>query len=251
MLPDDAIRSRLLRNSTGIVELAPRPDHIPDASREVDVKLPYQPALPQGFADADEGQLSRAHSGALERAREIRRIADQAWRDEPRIQNVALTQAQRWAWKREHVKAVVAAEVEKASALLKPIVERSKADLLKRREKLTTKGQPKLTGTDAQRAMQLVDHFARLEPEVRSLRIIEALNASDADSKELLAAVAWSNANLDLVSPETRARIQGALVAMSDPAEYAALTDYDLAVQATSESLDNLERWGASLAEEM
>ncbi len=77
-MPD--IRERFERNTTGPVELGSRPDHIPDTSREIDIRLPFMPGLPNGFAD-DEGQLSRAHSGAREQAKAIRVIMQsvRAW----------------------------------------------------------------------------------------------------------------------------------------------------------------------------
>ncbi len=249
-MPD--IRDRFERNTTGPIELAPRPDHKPDAAREVDVRLPYQPSLPKGFNEADEGQLSRAHSGAREQAKEIRRIADEAWRAEPRIQGVALTPAQRLAWKREHVKAVVQSELEKTSALLKPIVECSRKDLESRRAKLIEKGTPKLDGIPAQRALQIADHFARLDPERRTLMAFEAMNAPEVpENRELLAALAWSHPSMELVPADTRARIQGVLVASADPEAYASVTTFDTAIQATDESLNALKNWAASLSEEI
>jgi hypothetical protein len=46
-MPD--IRERFERNTTGPVELGSRPDHIPDTSREIDIRLPFMPGLPNGF----------------------------------------------------------------------------------------------------------------------------------------------------------------------------------------------------------
>ncbi len=248
-MPD--IRERFERNTTDPLVIGERPDHVPDAAREVDIRLPFFPGLPNGFDAKAEEQLANAHSGAAQRAREIRRLADAAWKDEPRIQGVQLSPAQRIAWKREHVKAVVAAEAEKASALLKPIVERSRKELESRRAKLVEKGTPRLEGIAAERAMRIADHFSTLPAETRSLRIIEAMNsATEPASRELLNAIAWAPDSLDLVAPETLGRVRGALIASSDPDAYASVTSFDVAIQATSESLDNLEKWGLSLADE-
>ncbi len=249
-MPD--IRERFERNTTDPLVIGERPDHVPDAAREVDIRLPFFPGLPNGFDAKAEEQLANAHSGAAQRAREIRRLADAAWKDEPRIQGVQLSPAQRIAWKREHVKAVVAAEAEKASALLKPIVERSRKDLESRRAKLIEKGTPKLDGIPAQRALQIADHFARLDPERRTLMAFEAMNAPEVpENRELLAALAWSHPSMELVPADTRARIQGVLVASADPEAYASVTTFDTAIQATDESLNALKNWAASLSEEI
>ena len=248
-MPD--IRDRFERNTTGPVELGKRPDHVPDKAREVDIRMPFLPSLPslEGLNDTD--QIANAHSGAHHAAKTIRQAADRAWLDEPRVSGVILSPAQKLAWRREHVKAVVASELEKATPLLRQVVEQGRKELESRRAALTAKGAPKLDGVPAQKALMIASHFSTLPAETRSLRIIEALNSLDQPaSKELCEAVAWCGENLDLCAPETMARIRGALVASSDPAEYQALTTYDVASQAVSESLDNLQKWGLSLADE-
>jgi len=250
---DQVIRNRLVRNrSDGPLDLAPARDVIPDKAREIDVRLPFMPGLPSLAGLGDTEQLTNAHSGALETAKRIRAAADRAWNDEPSIQGIDnLTPAQRLAWKREHVRNVVQGELEKSAKLLKPTTERGRKELGERRAKLVEKGTPRFTGIEAERALRLADHFARLEPEIRAARIIDALNnASDSAERELVSCVAWSNPHLDLVSPETRERCLAMLIATSNAPEYDALTTFDRALTATEESIANLESWSATLSNE-
>lgn len=247
MATDAEIRARLIRNSTGVIEPGPRPDAVRDG-RDIDPSLPYMPGFPTLDGLSDTEQLVNAHSGAFETAKRIRQAADRAWLDEPRVNGFVLTPAQRVAWKREHVKAVVEAEMEKASKLLKPITERGRKELAQRQAALVAKGTPKLDGVPAQKAMMIADRFSKLDPETRSLRIIDAMNSTDQPaSRELLEAVAWCGENLDLVAPETLARVRGTLVAVADAPEYDALTKADRALQATEESISNLEAWAQTL----
>jgi len=240
--------SHFVRNVVGPIIVDGPADHRPDAARE----LPnarrsfYRPALPKGFKD---DKLTNAHSAVDVIRDDLRRKVDAIWQSEPNV-GVVMTAQQKHAWRKAEVKRVVDDELAARLRLVKPIVESATKELGKRREKLTAKGSVKLEGIGAHRAMQLVDHLARLDPEIRALRVLEAMNATDADSKELLSAIAWSNPNLDLVAPETRRRIQAVLVTQADPTEYSNLTTLDGAISSTSESLDNLERWAASLPDE-
>ncbi len=248
-MPD--IRDRFIRHTTGPIEPGPRPTSIPkpDAAREIDIRLPWQPDL--ASVDGLPENLINAHSGARHAAAEIRRKADLVWRDEPAVPGVQLTAAQRHALKRQRVAEATTSETQARLKVLRPIVERHKAELATRREALIKKGTPRLIGIEAERALRLADAFARLEPEVRAARIIDALNdASNPDSRELLAAVAWSNPHMDLVSPETRERCLATLVATSNAGEYDDLTRLDGAIAATEESISNLEAWAEALPNE-
>jgi hypothetical protein len=195
--------------------------------------------------------FSSAHSAVDAIRDDLRRKVDAIWASEPSIPGVSLTAKQRHEMKKAEVRRVVEGESAARLKLVRPVVERSRADLLKRREKLTAKGSVALTGVAAERAMRIGDHFASLPPERRVLMALEAMNdPSTPENRELLAALAWSHPSMELVPADTRARIQGVLVASADPSEYASLTDVDTAISSTSESLDNLERWAASLPDE-
>lgn len=243
--------SRFVRHTVDDLTLGERPRSIPSPHfQEIDTTVPYMPALPAGFAD-DESQLARAHSGARERAKEIRKLADAAWNDEPPRIGVALTGAQRWAWKRQHVAEIVKAEIDKTGALLRPVVAKASKDIEKRRAMLIEKGTPRLDGIPASRAMAIANHFSTLPAETRALRISEALQQpNEPDARELLTSLAWAPRSLDLAAPEMIDLIKGTLIASADPEAYQAVTTLDGAIQATTESLDNLEKWGLSLADE-
>jgi hypothetical protein len=247
IMPAD-IGDRFVRNTSPVVEPGPRPDAIPE-TREVDTRFPFMPAL--ASAEGLDKQLCNAHSGCLHAARVIREAADKAWQTDVAIPGINLTATQRHAAKKARVAETVALEVAKATQRLRPIVERNKADLLKRREALVEKGQPKPDDIGARRAMMIGESLARLTPEMRALRISEAIQQpNDKEARELLSAVAWLPGTLDLTSPETRQLISSTLIATSNELEYASLTATDRAIQATSESLDTLETWAASLPEE-
>jgi len=211
--------------------------------------LPYQPDLVG--ADGLPENLRNAHSGSRHAAAEIRSAADRAWRVEVNIAGVTLTDAQKMQMRRERAAELVQSALDARTKVLRPVVERHKAELERRRARLVEKGTPKLAGVEAERSLRLADHFAKLEPETRALRIIEALNnASDPSARELLACVTWNNPHLDLVSPETRQRCLATLIATADEGEYAELTQLDGAVQATEASIENLERWSGTLSSE-
>jgi len=249
---DDVIRRRIVRNqSNGPLELAPRRDAIPDKAREIDIRLPFMPGLPSLDGLNDTEQLTHCHTGALETAKRIRQAADRAWNAEPSVQGVALTPAQKLSWRREHVRNVIASEMEKASKLLKPIPERGRKELAERRAKLVEKGSPKPDDIGARRAMMIGESLAKLSPEARALQISEALQRpDDKESRELLSAVAWLPESLALCAPETRQLIQGTLVAVSDSREYDALTTFDRALAATEQSIEALETWSAQIPSE-
>jgi hypothetical protein len=245
---EDEIRSRLIRNSDGPLVLGERPDHIdePQISRHF-----YRPALPKGYKPAENDQLAVAHTSVDAIADDIRRMVTQVWQTEPNL-GISLTAAQKHAWRKGEVKRIVEAELGKRLGLVRPVVEKATKELGKRRDTLTAKGSVKLEGVSAERAMRIADHFARLDPEQRTLMAFEAMNdPSTPENRELLAALAWSHPSLELIPTDTRARIQGVLVATADPDEYSSLTALDNAVQATGESLTALESWAASLPEEL
>jgi hypothetical protein len=247
-MPEPIPNSRFVRNTSEVVEPGPRPTAIetrelPNARRSF-----FRPSLPTGFADTE---LTNAWTSVDVIRDDLRRKVDAIWASEPSIPGVSLTPKQRHEMNRAEVARVVADELGARLKLVKPVVANATKELETRRAKLTSKGSVKLDGILAQKALMIASHFSTLPAETRSLRIIEAMNsASVPASRELLEAVAWCGENLDLVASETLSRIRGTLVATADPDEYSNLTQLDTAIRATSEGLDNLERWAASLPEE-
>jgi hypothetical protein len=244
--------SHLIRHTVDDLTLGARPDSIPNPHfREIaDAKRSfYRPSLPDRAEVSDN--LKNAHASVDAIADSIRGRVAQIWQSEPDV-GITLTSPQKHAWRKAEVAKVVASELESGLKLVRPVVEREQKALETRRDALTRKGRPELSGIRAERALRIVDHFSTLPAEVRVLKILDAVNSLDLPaSRELCESVAWAGENFDLCAPETLARVRGALVVASDSREYAALVATEQAVVATQEGIAALERWSESLSEEL
>jgi len=246
-MPD--IRDRLIRNVSEPIEAypAPRldePNEFPNAHRRFG-----RPRIPNA-AGLDE-QLVNAWTSVDAIADAIRKRVDEIWASEP-DSPVVLSPAQKHEWKRQMVQAAVEAELSARTKPLRPIIDRHKGELIQRREALTAKGSPRLTGIATERAMRIVDHLARLSPEIRTLKVSEALNnAKDPDARELLQSLVWAGPNFDLVPADSLGRVKATLAVTSDEAGYAEITQVDQAVQAVEEGLSALENWASALPNEL